>query len=196
MYKILLMITLLCCCAGLLRAQQSPDVLREYLKGRWEVVGYAEAGVQVDKKQPAAPQAVKIWQKVRKERALYWYGYDEDWDNRKPRKYEQWELRDSTLEVQRLIDAISTPYYAVFFADSTLACYNKVNDTGEMLFPEVHFYIFNPETQSIWIYASRLAPRYQQWNAQVIMLNAEQMTLFLPEEGEIVHLVKTPYTIP
>ena len=35
-----------------------------------------------------------------------------------------------------------------------------------------------------------------QWYAQVLLLTDERMTLFLPEEGEIVELVKKPFSLP
>ncbi|MBK9339072.1 MAG: hypothetical protein IPM98_22060 [Lewinellaceae bacterium] len=36
----------------------------------------------------------------------------------------------------------------------------------------------------------------QHWQAQVLLLTDTRMTLFLPEEGEIVELIKTVFSIP
>jgi len=35
-----------------------------------------------------------------------------------------------------------------------------------------------------------------QWKAQVLQLGSDRMTLFLPEEAEIVELVKTSFSLP
>ena len=102
------------------------------LIGRWEILQYAEQGLQVDKKKPALPQAHEVYHHVQKERARTWYGYDyefaDEYSKRRAREFERWEMRDSTKEVNRIAEAIETPYFAVFFADSTLALIRKPHD--------------------------------------------------------------------
>jgi hypothetical protein len=138
-----------------------------------------------------------VYKHVREARGRFWYGYDvEDEQSRKRmRAYERWEERDSTQEVVRVAEAIEMPYFAVFFADSTLSVYNKVERTNEIQFPEARRYIFSPSTNSIDIYSPG-AFGYIQWNAQILMLTETEMTLFLPEEAEVVRLVKTAFTLP
>ncbi len=175
------------------------------LVGRWEVLQYAEQGLQVDKKKPALPQAHEVYRHVQKERAQMWYGYDYDaadeYSKRRAREFERWEMRDSTKEVNRIAEAIETPYFAVFFADSTLALYNKDADTGRVSFPESRHYVFSPGSMSLDIYP----PGYQpisganwvdKWDVQVLSLSETRMTLFLPQEAEIVELVRTEFKLP
>ena len=175
---------------------QTPDK-KNALTGRWEVVAYSEQGVQVDKKLPALPQALSVYQHVREERARLWYGYDPDDEQsrKRMRAYEHWEERDSTKEVARVAEAIEMPYFAVFFADSTLSLYNKVEGTNAILLPEARRYVFSPATSSIDIFSPG-AFGYLQWNAQILLLTETEMTLFLPEEAEVVRLVKTAFTLP
>lgn len=185
---------ILCCLCGfsqILSAQKNP------LLGRWEVVSYAEQGVQVEKKLPPLPQALAVYRHVREDRARMWYGYDPDDEQsrKRLRAYERWEERDSVQEVKRVAEAIETPYYAIFFADSTLSLYNKTVGTNEIQFPEARHYVYSPNTASIDIYGSG-AYGYLQWNAQILLLTDTEMTLFLPEDAEVVRLVKTAYTIP
>lgn len=177
-------------------AGQTTD-MKPSLIGRWEVLTYAEQGVPVDKKQPGKPQALNVYRHVRAERARIWYGYDADDEQsrKRMRSYERWEERDSTEEVARVAEAIETPYFAVFFADSTLSLYNKTEVTNEILFPEARRYIFSPATNSIDIFTTG-AFGYIQWNAQILRLTDTEMTLFLPEEAEVVHLVKTVFKLP
>lgn len=165
--------------------------------GRWEVIAYSEQGVQVDKKMAALPQALTVYRHVRNDRGRMWYGYDSDDEQsrKRMRAYERWEERDSTQEVARVADAIQTPFFAVFFADSTLSLYNKIAATNEVLFPEARRYVYAPATSSIDIYTPG-AFGYIQWNAQILTLTETEMVLFLPEEAELVRLVKTAFLLP
>lgn len=163
------------------------------LLGRWEVIRYSEQGVQVDKKQAALPQAQAVYAHVGSQRAAIWYGYDETTGERPPRRFERWEERDSIAEVKRVTKAIAMPYFAVFFADSTLALYNKEDFTHAIYFPESRRYVFSPSTMSIDI----LQPGgYGKIEAQVLLLTDRRLLLFLPEEAEIVELVKTEFVLP
>ena len=87
------------------------------LEGRWEVVEYAEQGLQVDKKKDALAQAKAVYEQVREMRAHTWFGYNEtDEPNRKVlRAYDRWEERDSTAEVKRVAEAIAMPYFVLFW---------------------------------------------------------------------------------
>jgi hypothetical protein len=181
-----------------------PAALSAQVQGRWEVLTYSEQGLQVDKKQPALSQAVQVYRNVQQERARTWFGYDynyaDDYNRRKQNEFQRWEDRDSTLEVRRVAEAIETPYYAIFFADSTLSSYNK-DAAGRISYPEVRRYVFSPSTMSIDIYPQGYTPQPNAtWNsrieAQILFLSDTQMTLFLPEEAEIVTLAKTAYVMP
>ena len=176
--------------------QKPADTLLQKLLGRWEVVAYSEQGVQVDKKAPALPQALKVYEHVRQKRAEQWYGYHEydDLSRRESRAFREWQERDSSIEVRRVMDAIATPYYAVFFADSTLSVYNKDAGNSRVLFPEGRHFSFVPAFMSISI--KNPGGFGVQWHAQVLLLTADRMTLFLPEEAEMVGLVKTAYSLP
>ncbi len=177
-------------------AQRAADTLLRQLLGRWEVVSYSEQGVQVDKKAPALPQAIKVYEHTRQKRAEQWYGYHEydDLSRRESRAFREWQERDSSIEVRRIMDAIATPYYAVFFADSTLSVYNKDAVNNQILFPEGRRFSFVPHFMSITI--KNPGGFGIQWRAQVLSLTAGRMTLFLPEEAEVVELVKTAYSLP
>jgi hypothetical protein len=79
--------------------------------------------------------------------------------------------------------------------------YNKDAVTGLISFPESRQYIFSPATMSMDIYP----PGYQaveksnwvdKWDVQVLFLSDTRMTLFLPQEAEIVELVKTEFKLP
>lgn len=184
---------LLPCLSG---AQRAADTLLRKLLGRWEVVSYSEQGVQVNKKAPALPQALQVYEHLRQKRAIQWYGYSDydDLSRRENRHFREWQERDSSIEVQRIMDAIATPYYVVFFADSTLSMYNKNAVNNRILFPEGRRFSFVADFMSITIkYPGSFGI---QWRAQVLMLTAERMTLFLPEEAEVVELVKTAYSLP
>lgn len=177
-------------------AQRAADTLLRQLLGRWEVVSYSEQGVQVDKKAPALPQALKVYEHLRQKRAEQWYGYSDydELNRRESRAFREWQERDSSIEVHRIMDAIATPYYAVFFADSTLSVYNKHSANNRILFPEGRQFSFVPEFMSITI--KNPGGFGIQWRAQVLSLTAGRMTLFLPEEAEVVELVKTAYSLP
>lgn len=170
------------------------------LQGRWEVVQYSEQGVQVDKKKDPWVQAKAVYDHVREMRAHTWFGYDEpDEPNRRlQRAYDRWEERDSTTEVKRVAEAIAMPYFVVFFADSTLSCYNKELNTNRIYFPEARHYMVHPATMSCDItFPGTTSPyNYFQWRAQVLAVSEQRITLFLPEEAEIVELVKTAYSLP
>ena len=176
------------------------------LLGRWEVIQYSEQGVQVDKKLPALPQALSVYRNIQKNRAKSWYGFDYDYadeySKRRAREFQRWEERDSTREVTRVAEAIETPYFAVFFPDSTLALYNK-DESGRVSFPESRQYVFSPKTMSVDIYPVGMLPPRQpaggwieRWEVQILSLTENTMTLFIPEEAEIVKLIKTEYTFP
>lgn len=170
------------------------------------MVRYAEQGVQVDKKQDAARQAVKVYRHVQEERALRWYGYDyeysDEYSKKRARAFERWEQRDSTKEVRRIAEAIATPYYAVFFPDSTLALYNKNTETGQVAFQESRQYVFNAATMSLKVYPTGFLPPaargswIDRMNIQVISLTADRMILFVTEEAEIVELVRSDFSLP
>lgn len=175
---------------------QDTTALKAMLIGRWEVVKYHEQGLGVDKKQNPTPQAQQVYTQIAKARAKTYFFYDSDEEpgNRIRRAYERWVERDSTMETNRIIQAISTPYFAVFFPDSTLSAYNKDAITGFITFPEAHHYTFYPRTMSIHIFTEdgfRV-----QWHAQVLSLTPQRMLLFLAEEGEVVELIKTAFTMP
>jgi hypothetical protein len=176
------------------------------LTGRWEVIRYSEQGIPVDKKQDAMRQAVEVYRQIQQTRAQIWYGYDyeqaSEYSKKRAREFERWEQRDSTKEVRRIASAISTPYFAVFFADSTLALYNKDAETGRVSFQEARQYVFSPSTMSIDLYPPGFVPPPQpgNWsdkiNLQIVSLTADKLILFIPEEAEIVELIKTPFTLP
>ncbi len=164
--------------------------------GRWEVLRYSEQGVQVDKKQPALRQAVAVYDHVRKQRSRTWYGYFDPTEagRRARRDFEMWEQRDSAQEVERIAEAIEMPYFAVFFADSTLALYNKEAATSRIFFPESRRYVFSPATQSLDV-----VPGSNGWSKsdiQVLELTETRMLLFIPDEAEVVELIKTPFILP
>ena len=148
---------------------------------------------------------LKLQDAVQKERARTWYGYDyesaDEYSKRRAREFERWELRDSTKEVKRIADAIETPYFAVFFADSTLALYNKEAATGLISFPESRHYVFSPNSMSLDIYPPGYLPVpgagwVDKWDVQVLSLTETRMTLFLPHEAEIVELVRMEFKLP
>ncbi len=190
--KFLLLLAFLPLCATLTYGQMD----NQAILGKWEVTAYSEQGIQVDKKAPAVPQAIQVWRHIRQERARFWYGYDENWDPKKPRQYDRWEERDSTLEVTRLAQAISMPYYAIFFPDGTLSLYNKSSENNQILFPESRRYQFNPTTNSLFIFPAMAFTDFPEWRAQILSLTQDKMTLFLPESGEIVQLTRTNTSIP
>lgn len=202
MYRILLLPILMFVALASVIGQTASKVS---LTGRWEILQYAEQGLQVDKKKPALPQAHEVYRQVQKERARTWYGYDyefaDEYSKRRAREFERWEMRDSTKEVNRIAEAIETPYFAVFFADSTLALYNKDSANGLISFADSRHYVFSPATMSLDIYPSGYKPMpgsswVDNWDVQVIFLSESRMTLFLPKEGEIVELMKTEFKLP
>ncbi len=188
-----------------LKAQNASPAM---LIGRWEVLQYAEQGLQVDKKQAPLPQALEVYRHVQKERARTWYDYDyesaDEYSKRRAREFERWALRDSTKEVARIAAAIEMPYFAVFFPDNTLAVYNKDASTGLISFPESRHYVFSPPSMSLDIYPPNFQPMEEgdsgswidKWDVQVLFLSDTRMTLFLPQEAEIVELVKTEFKLP
>lgn len=171
---------------------QDTTALKSMLLGRWEVVKYAEQGVQVDKKQTAMPQAQQVYEHIREQRALQYYGYDYNSEERMTRAFERWQEADEMQETRRVANAIAMPYFAVFFADSTLAVYNK--DTSGIYFPESLHFTFVPKTMSMDIsYPGGMSVR---WQAQVLVLTRERLVLFLPEDAEVVELVKADGDLP
>ncbi|MCC7506406.1 MAG: hypothetical protein IT259_13955 [Saprospiraceae bacterium] len=173
--------------------QPSPTLL-----GRWEVVKYSEQGIPVDKMGDALAQATRVYEHVREERARQFYGYDARWDElsrRENRAFARWAELDSLTETRRIAEAIRTPYFAVFFPDSTLAAYNKTSE-GLILFPEKRHYEYFPATMSLDIWQPNALAPYGKWDAQIIRLDAGRLTLFLPEDAEIVELIRTEGELP
>ncbi len=177
-------------------SQTKPDTLTALLLGRWEVLAYSEQGVPVDKKQAAMPQARAVYEHIRRERAERWYGYSEYdyYSRRESRDFERWTAIDSVQETNRVAEAIAMPYFSVFFADSTLSLYNKQEGTNHIFFPEVKHFVLWPDSRSIDIYPVN-AP-FDRWQAQILLLTADHLRLFLPEDAEVVELVKTPFVLP
>jgi hypothetical protein len=173
---------------------QDTTALKAALLGRWELVKYSEQGLGVDKKQNALPQAQAVYHNIAKYRAKFYYGFDEDAGDRIRRAFERWVERDSLAETSRIIEAISTPFFAVFFPDSTMSVYNKDAVTGFITYPEARHYTFFPRSMSIHI--TNQGGYGIQWHAQVLLLTPQRMLLFLAEEGEVVELIKTAYTLP
>lgn len=190
------LLVLLLSCPAPAQAQKTADSLLRKLLGRWEVVAYSEQGVQVDKRAPALPQALAVYEHVRQQRAQQWYGHSdyEDLSRRESRAFQEWQERDSAIEVRRVAKAIAMPYYAVFFADSTLSLYNKDAATGRIYFPEARHYAFSPADKSLDVYQP--GGYGIQWQAQILLLTDERLTLYLPEEAEVVELVKTAFSLP
>lgn len=181
-------------CNQLVVFSQDTTALKGFLLGRWELLKYSEQGLAVDKKQPALPQAQRVYAYVSDQRALQYYGYNEDAGERRRRAFERWEERDSIREVNRIAAAVEMPYFAVFFADSTLALYNKDRASGTVLFPESRSFLFSPATMSMQI--ASVGGYSVQWHAQVLALTRDRLVLFLPEDGEVVELIKTAFVLP
>lgn len=177
---------------------QTPDPKTAMLLGRWEVLNYSEQGVQVDKKQTPLPQAVAVYNHISAQRARIWYGYNDydDMSRRELRAYERWSTLDSLVEVERVTEAIRLPYFAIFFPDSTLSIYNKDAKTGSISFPEVRHFSFVPASMSLDIMSGVGNQYSMKSDVQVLLLTPERMTLYIPEEAEIVELIKTAYTVP
>lgn len=168
------------------------------LLGRWEVITYAEEGIAVDKKKPALPQAVAVYNALKAHRAHQWYGYTEydDYTRRESRAFQHWVEMDSTIEVRRLSKAIETPYFVVFFPDSTMSHYNKDSATDRVFFPEAHHYNFAPASMSLDI-APALGPAfYGKTDVQILELSDTTLVLYIPDTAERVSLIKTAYTLP
>lgn len=178
------------------QAQKTAPPLLEQLLGKWAVVAYTEQGVPVDKLAPAGPQAVRVYEHIRDQRASTFYNYQlayEPLNRRENRDFLEWQQRDSILEVNRLVEAIQMPYYAVFFADSTLALYNRPADNSPVYFPESRRFALDAATMSIDIYAPG---GFYRSDVQILFLDDQRMTLFIPEEAEVVELVKRPFKLP
>lgn len=171
---------------------QDTTALKTMLLGKWEVVKYAEQGVQVDKKQNANTQAQLVYRHISAQRAQVFYGYDPNSSERRTRAFERWVEEDQAQETNRITKAIATPYFAVFFADSTLSVYNK--DTSGIYFPESRHFEFAPRTMSMDI--SYPGGGGVEWQAQVLVLTREKLVLYLPETAEIVELVKVDGSLP
>jgi hypothetical protein len=192
-----LLVALLCvfevpCLLG----QASPDPLLPTLLGKWEVLSYSEQGITVNKQEASPAQARKVYAHVRGQRAIRFYGYqayEEGLSRREDRAFKEWLERDSVLEVKRLMEVISIPYYAVFFADSTLSLYNKTVETGAVLIPESRRFALNGKTMSLDIF--RLGG-YERLDVQILWLDEKKLTLFIPDEAEVVELVKVPFALP
>ncbi|MEO6757976.1 MAG: hypothetical protein ABIO24_00875 [Saprospiraceae bacterium] len=179
-----------------LQAQVQPDPQLPLLLGRWEVVAYAEQGVQVDKKQPALPQAIKAYRHNRVNRSTQFYGYSEyeDYSRHESRDYDRWAERDSIVEVERVTRMIAQPTYVVFFPDSTLSVYNKDVVDNHVNYSFSWRFAFLPATRSLYIFP--YAHTDDPLRGQILLLTATRITLFLPGTAEIVELVKTPFSLP
>ena len=180
----------------MLSAQATPDPRLPQLLGKWEVVSYSEQGVSVNKREAPLAQAQKVYAHVRTPRAIQFYSYQlmyEDLNRREDRAFQEWLQRDSMLEVKRLVEVISMPYYAVFFADSTLSTYNKTVETGAVQFPESRRFALNSKTMSLNIVRSG---GYDRSDVQILLLDEKRLTLFIPEDAEVVELVKVPFALP
>ncbi len=177
-------------------SQATRDTVTPLLLGRWEVLDYSEQGVAVDKKQPAMPQAMAVYDHIRRQRAERWYGYSEYdyYSRRESRDFERWTAIDSVQETNRVAEAIALPYFAVFFADSTVSLYNKEDVTNRIFFPEARHFILSSDGKSMDIFPVNIP--FERWQVQILMLTATRMTLFLPEEAEVVELIKTPFRLP
>lgn len=186
---------------GATLSAQTPDPKTALLLGRWEVLSYSEQGVQVDKKQNARPQAVKVYDHISRQRAQVWYGYSdyEDLSRREAKAFERWSTLDSLIEVDRVTEAISMPYFAIFFPDSTLSMYNK-DAANQIHFPEVRHFVFSPGSMSLDIVPGLAGSNGYGYgvktDVQILFLSETSMRLFIPDEAEIVELVKTAYSIP
>ncbi|MDX2285812.1 MAG: hypothetical protein NW241_16715 [Bacteroidia bacterium] len=184
--------------AGALSRLAAQDTLPGYrlLLGRWEVVRYHEQGVPVDKRLDPLPQAQAVYRHLQEERARMYYGYDYRWEEglqgRRAAQYLRWIAEDSAREVQRIAAAIRDPYFAVFFADSTLSLYNKDPETGLVSHPEAWRYVYAPATSSLDLHPAS----YQKWEGQILLLTAQRMRLYLPQEAEAVELEKRDGTLP
>lgn len=165
------------------------------LLGRWELLRYDEQGVPVDKKAPAAPQAARVYAQASAARARQFYGYDADYEllqGRRAGQFAEWLVADSLRETRRIEAAIRTPYFAVFFADSTLALYNKDSLSGLVSHAESWKYAYDGPSRSLDLWPSR----YERWDAQVLALTASRMLLFLPQAAERVELRRAPGELP
>lgn len=188
----------LCCSlltlSGISVRRPAPSLL-----GRWEVIKYSEQGIPVDKKGDAAAQARMVYAHVKEARARQFYGFDDRWDElnrRETRAFQRWSELDSLNETQRVAEAIRTPYFVVFFADSTLAAYNKVPVSNLILFPEKRHYEYAPATMSIDIWQPNALAPYGKWDAQILHFDEQRLTLFLPEEAEVVELARADGELP
>jgi hypothetical protein len=163
------------------------------LTGRWLVTAYQEQGVPVDKLGDAEAQARLVYERVREERARYWYGYDAEWaDRRTTRAYQEWAARDSAQEVTRVSHAIRMPYVAVFFADSTLSSYNLDTGTRQVYFPQAWRYVYDPTTRGLDLYPTP----YEKWETQVLLLTETRLRIFILKDAEVVELVRTDMQLP
>ena len=177
-------------------SQTVSDTLTPLLIGRWEVLTYAEQGVSVDKKQAAKPQAMAVYEHIRRERAERWYGYSEYdyYSRRESRDFERWTAIDSVQETNRVAQAIAMPYFAVFFTDSTVSLYNKEDVTNYIYFPEVKHYVLSPASRSMDVYPVNTP--FDRWQVQILLLTATRMRLFLPQDAEVVDLIRTAFFLP
>ncbi len=177
-------------------AQKTEALLLGQLIGKWAVVAYSEQGVPVNKLSPAEPQAVQVYEHIRDRRASTFYNYQmayEPLNRRENRDFLEWQQRDSILEVSRLVEVIQMPYYAVFFADSTLALYNRPTDNSPVYFPESLRFALDAATMSIDMYTPG---GFYRSDVQILFLDDKRMTLFIPEEAEVVELVKGTFKLP
>lgn len=161
--------------------------------GRWQVVRYSEQGLQVDKRLDPVAQAQAVYQRIKTQRTEAFYGYYADyWEGRPPRGLARWLVEDSIRETRRVAGAISLPYVAVFFPDSTLALYNLAPEDGSVTNVESWRYTWRADLRSIDVFPDR----YSKWDVQVTELSPDRMVLFNPREAEVVELRRTPFVLP
>jgi hypothetical protein len=175
-------------------AQSTPQ---ELLLGRWEMAVYSEQGVQVNKLGDAAEQAAAVYQHIAEQRRdQFWIAYADTYEQgiRDSRSYRRWAERDSLMETSRIAEAIAMPYYVAFFADSTLAGYNRHFITGRVSQTEAFRYVLSKEGKSLAIKDNQ--GYVTRWHAQILYLDAERLVLFLPEEAEVVELRRAEYRFP
>lgn len=180
-------------------AQTTPKLQAAPLLGKWEVMTYPEQGVQVDKKQDPLAQAIKVYGRIKNERARRYYGFDpetETIDGRRERAFERWSVKDSTLEVTRITKAIAMPYFVVFFPDSTVSMYNLDASTGEIANVQVKQYWVVQDGNSLHMKPAPYQVPMAYWPIQIVALTEQEMTLFLPEIAGIVTLRRRTMTLP
>ncbi|HNE28788.1 MAG TPA: hypothetical protein PLW66_06450, partial [Saprospiraceae bacterium] len=65
-----------------------------------------------------------------------------------------------------------------------------------ILFPEKRHYEYAPATMSIDIWQPNSLSPYGKWDAQILHFDERRLTLFLPEEAEVVELARADGDLP